>query len=137
MKRIVIAGAPRCGKTTRALELARQHGAKVRHTDDLIGKYDRDRDGEAQAVARWLDEPGPLIVEGVTAARGLRRWLQTHPYGKPCDEVLVMRRPLVALNDGQRAMAKGCETVWQEIAPVLKRRGVQVVERWEPSPREE
>ena len=123
--RVVIAGSPKAGKTTRALALAERLGATVRHTDTLISTHARGED--AAEVARWFGERGRWIVEGVTAARGLRTWLERNPSGKPCDEVVVLRQPLVQLTAGQAAMAKGCETVWREIAPKLAARGVTVV----------
>lgn len=128
MQRIVIIGSPRAGKTTRALELAAERGiGDVRHTDTLIATHERGED--AAEVARWLNEPGPMVVEGVTAVRGLRTWLTMHASGKPCDQVVVLRTPHVPLTPGQRAMAKGIDTVWNQIAPVLAARGVNVVTR--------
>jgi broad-specificity NMP kinase len=125
--RVVIAGGPRVGKTARALELAAELNATVRHTDTLIGAHARGED--AAEVARWMGDRGPWVIEGVTAARGLRTWLARNPTGRPCDEVVVLRQPLVQLTPKQAAMAKGCETVWREIAPQLAARGVTVVTR--------
>ncbi len=41
--------------------------------------------------------------------------------------MLMSNREVVALTPGQAAMAKGCATVWREIAPKLAARGVTVV----------
>lgn len=122
--RVVICGSPRAGKTTRAQQLGETTGAPVRHTDDLIGLPHGE---DSAAVARWFSDKGPWIVEGVTAARALRTWLEQNPSGRPCDEVVLMRFPVIKLTPGQEAMAKGCETVWRQIAPRLAQRGVSVV----------
>jgi broad-specificity NMP kinase len=122
--RIVIAGGPRRGKTTRALAIAERTGATVRHTDELVGKLPHGDD--SAEVARWFNERGPWVVEGVTAARALRKWMAMHP-GKPCDRVVLMRDPVVKLTPGQITQSKGCDTVWREIEPQLAARGVEVV----------
>lgn len=122
--RIVIAGAPKVGKTTLANHMAAETGVKVRHTDDLIGSHDWS--AASQAASHWFDEAGPWVVEGVTAPRALRKWLASHPVGKPCEVVLWSMAAKTTQSGGQSAMAKGCETVWLEILPELKRRGVQI-----------
>ncbi len=121
---MVIVGGPRCGKTTRARQLAAATRAPVRHTDDLIGKFDWS--GVSHEVSRWLDEPGPWVIEGVAAVRALRKWLAAHAAGKPCDRIERLTRPFVALTSGQAAMAQACETVWSEIADRLRARGVAI-----------
>jgi broad-specificity NMP kinase len=128
--RVVVAGGPRCGKTTRALDLGGAMGAPVLHTDDLVGLLPRGED--SAEVARWFDRPGSWVVEGVTAARALRSWLAAHQSGKPCDEVVLLQRPVVPLTIGQATMAKACETVWREVASKLAERGVTVVTRQAP-----
>jgi hypothetical protein len=77
-------------------------------------------------VARWMDAPGPWIIDGVRAVHALRKWLAAHPVGKPCDRVLYLTRAHVALSDGQRSMAKAIATVWAQVAEELGRRGVLV-----------
>lgn len=123
MTRIVIAGGPRTGKTSFARTLG-QH----RSTDDLIGTHDWS--GVSELVAsQWMVAPGPWVIEGVAAVRALRKWLVAHPEGKPCDVVHWLRKPMVARSPGQETMAKGCESVWREVEPELRRRGVEVVSR--------
>ena len=118
--RICITGGPRTGKTT----LSRRMGsALVRHTDDLIGKLDWS--GASREVARWFGHPGPWIIEGVAVPRALRKWLAAHQ-GKPCDRVIVLTKAYTALDPGQATMAKGVNTVWREIQPILRARGVVV-----------
>jgi dephospho-CoA kinase len=118
MKRI-IGGGPRTGKTT----LANGLGGNVRHADDTIGMGWSE---SSEEVSRWLDEPGDQTIEGVQAARALRKWLVRNPEGKPCDEVVWLSNPKVGRSSGQETMAKGCEKVFSEIEPELKRRGVTV-----------
>ena len=123
-QRIVIAGGPRCGKTTYAAELARPSGLTVLHTDDLIGT--RDWSEASTQVALWFQRSGPWIIEGVSAVRALRKWLQMYSFGKPCDLVVYMPTPFVGLDGGQRSMQKGCDKVWGEIVGALVVRGVKI-----------
>jgi len=120
---IVIVGGPSTGKSTLAHRL--KPSERVRCTDELVGVLEW---SEASAeVARWLDEPGPWVIEGVATARALRKWLLANP-GKPLPcTVVLMARPLVELSKGQAAMGKGVATVWNEIAPDVLARGARVV----------
>lgn len=120
---VCIAGGPRSGKTTLATELALRSGTALLSTDDLIGLGWSEA---SQAVAaRLLTADADLIVEGVAVARALRKALgQTA--GRPCDRLLVLERPRLELSPGQRAMAKGVDTVLAEILPELRARGVAV-----------
>lgn len=130
--RVVIAGGPKTGKTTLAHEMVggddeRDRGehahVTVRHTDDLIHMGWSE---SSAAAALWLDEPGPWIIEGVAAPRALRKWLGSHPEGKPCDVVYWLDAQRVELTPGQAAMAKGCATVWLGIVDDLRARGVEI-----------
>lgn len=121
--RIIITGVPKSGKTT--LSQSDQYkGFSIKHTDDLNEKYEWSK--ESEVVASWFDNPGPWIVEGVTCPRALRKWLQGHPRGAPCDSVIFLPSPRIELNKGQLAMGKGLVTVWAEILPLLKSRGVKI-----------
>lgn len=115
---IVICGAPRAGKTT----LAETFDRTVMHTDDLITM------GWSEAseliATDWLRRPSPWVIEGVAAVRGLRKYLDFFA-SKPCDEVIYMPTPRLALSAGQAAMAKGVATIWAQIQPELERRGVR------------
>ena len=124
-QRIVIAGWPRAGKSTYANEIGRDRRMPVLHTDDLIVKMDWSACSEF--VAReWMTAAGPWIIEGVAAARALRKALAYDPKGKPCDVVVNMTRPFAALTPHQATMAKGCDKVWREVEPLLRARGVIV-----------
>jgi hypothetical protein len=102
----------------------------VRHTDYLIGKLDWS-DASAE-VARWLDEPGPWIIEGVAVSRALRKWREAHPGAlPPVDRVIYLAKPLLALTSRQEAMAKGVRTVHDEIEGWLAEHGVPTEYRWE------
>lgn len=124
-QRIVIGGGPKTGKTMLADKMALPSSVPARHTDDLIGQLDWS--AASQEVAGWFDAPGPWIVEGVATFRALRKWLEQHPDGKPCDLVIVLTVPHEVLLKGQLTMAKGCATVWAEIAPLLAARQMSVI----------
>ena len=125
--RVVVIGAPRAGKTTYADARGQREGVEVRHTDDLIGTLDWSG-VSAHVASTWFAEPGPWIVEGVAAVRALRKWLRNNREGMPCDEVVVLEHPWIALTAGQARMAKVCAKVWREIRADLEQRGVLVVE---------
>jgi len=121
--RIIIAGGPRCGKTTFAEMLGKKSGFIVRHTDDLIGKFDWSEDSEE--VARWFDNTDNWIVEGVATVRALRKWLKTHHRSeKPCELIYWSNTPHVLLTPKQMSMSRGIFTVWNEIREQLLMRDV-------------
>lgn len=123
LSRIIVAGGPRTGKTT----LAATYPGLVLHTDSLIGQLDWS--AVSGVAAGWFDVPGPWVIEGVAAVRALRKWLGAHASGQPADLVLWLASPKVARTPGQETMARGCETVWDEVLPLLKARGVAVERR--------
>lgn len=121
--KVAIAGGPRTGKTTFALET---FGASlVRHTDDLIGSHDWSE--ASLAASQWFNEPGVWCIEGVAVPRALRKWLAANP-GKPCDRVYWLTKAHTPLSAGQATMAKGCVKVWLEVLPELRLRGVEVID---------
>lgn len=126
MSCIVIAGAPRTGKTTLGKDLASKSGAPLYHTDDLI---ELGWSEASEKVARhWLNLPGPWIIEGVAAVRGLRKFLRWYPGEQPCDRVIWKMHAWVPLTVGQARMARGCAKVFREIREDLGRVGVEIVQ---------
>lgn len=131
MTRICITGGPRTGKTTLADEVGRQQFAarhqemgSIRHTDSLIGTHDWS--SASLEVSRWLDEPGPWIIEGVAVSRALRKWRDAHPGERPpVDRVIYLSHPRERLNAGQLTMAKGVASVHDEIEPWLRVHGIR------------
>jgi hypothetical protein len=123
--RLVIAGIPSGGKTTKSSALAAISGARVLHTDDLISTHEWS--AASLEVSEWFDRPGPWIIEGVATVRALRKWLKRAPMGKPCDAVLWMDHPFQTLDGGRFGMARGCFTVWYEVRPILIDRGVEIL----------
>ena len=140
-QRVCVTGGPKVGKTTyadkRAEHFVREHGIPlpVRHTDAIVGAFGQDRDAwskESEAVSGWFNEPGPWLIEGVTVARALRKWLKANPEGKPCDVVVWLEHPVAERTKGQESMAKATATVFLEVVAELQRRGVQVMTRNAP-----
>ncbi len=123
--RVLIAGGPRTGKTTLAEALAAVTGAPVRSTDDLISSHDWS--GASLAVSEWMDEPGPMIIEGVATLRALRKWLARNFNGHPGFALALLDRPMVSLSKGQETMTKGVWTVWADIEDECDRRGMIII----------
>lgn len=118
--RLVIAGVPRAGKTTLA-------GPDAHHTDALIGT--RAWSEASAEIATWFDIfRAPWTIEGVAAVRAFRKFLRARGNVAPCDRVVWLDTPRVALTPGQETMAKGCRTVWREVRPELLARNVHVEE---------
>lgn len=109
-----IVGGPKTGKTTMS-------SPDAKHTDDTIPLG---WDKAIETVSGWFGKAEE--IEGVQVARGLRKWLEDNPTGKPCDEVVHLTAPVVPRTRGQAIMAKGIETVLREIRPELERRGVVI-----------
>jgi hypothetical protein len=128
-QRILIAGGPGTGKSTLSRQLATRMGLDhhaIHHTDDLMGVLEW---SEASAeVARWLEEPGPWICEGVATIRALRKWTAAHPDSPrpPFDRWYLLERPLVDRKPGAIAMAKGIETVLAEVRATFLSRGTSI-----------
>lgn len=126
LERIVIAGGPRSGKSTLAAKLNADRGYRVHDGEELVGL---DWSGGSLRAAQWLDEPGPWICENVAMARALRKWLARNPTRTiPADLIIHIGFQVAARTPGQAAMAKGCQTVWEEIRPELIRRGARILE---------
>jgi len=124
--RIIVCGAPSAGKSTYASAAARSSGAPLRHLDSLVEHHAWSAQSEAALV--WLDAPGPWIIEGCAAVRALRKWLSSRPApARPCERVVRLTVPRVPLSAGQARLAKGEETIWQQIAPELAARGVEII----------
>ena len=122
--RIAITGGPGVGKSTFALDLSSLTGADVKHGDRVM---DLGWHESSAAVSHWFDAEGPFIVEGVVVPRALRKWLDTHPEGKPVDVLLFRSETFKTLNQGQTTMGKGVKSVLKDIFPELIRRGVKVI----------
>lgn len=123
--RILIAGWPRAGKTTLSGILESELGITARHTDDLIGQFNW---SEASAeVALWMAEPGDCIIEGVSVARGLRKYRDAHPgEPPPCERLIYLSTPHVELTTRQASMGNGCDSVMAELEPWFMEHGLEV-----------
>lgn len=124
-RRLVLAGGPRAGKTHLAAQLSEATATRRRGSDELLSLGWSE---SSEAASYWFDEPGSWIVEGVTMARALRKWLARNPEGMPADVIVHLGSPVTERNRGQHVMALGCETVWNEIRPELQARGVCLID---------
>jgi hypothetical protein len=118
-KKILIIGGPRGGKTTRAKELSRKHGIPIQHFDTYISKYEWSE--MSDQIAKWLDEPGPWIKEGVAGSRGLRKWLRKNKK-LPDFEIVVLNEPKIKLTQGQDRMHKNHTKIMQECLDEIEQR---------------
>lgn len=118
-KKILIIGGPRGGKTTHARDLSRRLGIPVQHFDSYISKYEWSE--MSDEIAKWLDEPGPWIKEGVAGVRGLRKWLRKNKR-TPDFEIVVMNEPKINLTTGQKRMHKNHGTILKECLDEIEAR---------------
>lgn len=81
---------------------------------------------QSDAVLMMLGQPAPWILEGTPVIRALRKWLETHPEGKPCDTLYWRFESRGERVGGQESLAKGCQTIYEAIRPELVRRGVTI-----------
>jgi dephospho-CoA kinase len=124
--RIVICGGPKTGKTTLSQNLGCLF--PVHHADDFISLGWSEA---SNAVAGLFSNPDPWVVEGVSCARALRKWLKSHPEGRPCDKVILLMdiKSMDGYTTRHSSMASGVHTVFAEIEGELMSRGVEVVRR--------
>jgi len=102
-KKIAIVGGPKAGKTTLSLAVKDRH---VLHTDDYINM---DWDRVPQQIIDDLAEHDTFLVEGVQAARALRKGLKV-------DVIVATKLPSstgIFRKDGQARMAKAVKR-WME-----------------------
>lgn len=100
-------------------------GYRLHDGEELVGL---DWSAGSELLSAWLDEPGPWVIENVAAARGIRKWLLRNPReGLPGDLFIHLDTQVETRAPGQWSMAKGCQTVWNEIEPELGRRGAKIL----------
>lgn len=132
--RTCILGGPRVGKTTlsEAMALA-DLTLRVFHGDAYITDPRvtilpaGEQWGAAPLVmARDLHaQPGPWLAEGTQLARALRKHLDLHGT-RPCDRVIVLRTPRVALTPRQAAAHKVVAKELDSLLPRLVALGVEI-----------
>ncbi len=107
-KRIAIAGAPRCGKTTLALTV---RDRPVLSTDSYINvAWENAPEIINDAVSRLPS----FLLEGIQVGRCLRKGLKV-------DAVIYLDRPHVPLTKGQETMRKGCRKIYNDWLATLDR----------------
>jgi broad-specificity NMP kinase len=123
--RVIIGGGPGTGKSTLAARLGGEPGVVLRSTDELISTHEWS--AASEEVARWFDDTAvPFVIEGVATCRAIRKWLKAHPDGLPADFFVWLTITRVKLEPRAAGLGKGCEKVWREILPELRRRGARI-----------
>jgi hypothetical protein len=134
--RIAVIGGPRTGKTTYATTLARELGVYLastgKRTPDPLVSTDNfmnlaSWDDLPDLVIERLETEEAFVLEGTQAARVLRRWYRRDPDGPRLDRVVYFDRAWVPRNKGQEAMAKGVETIFKGLKPLLQDFEVPIV----------
>lgn len=114
--RILIIGAPKCGKTTRGKQLSESMRIPLTSTDTILANHDWS--GVSDKIAELIAEPGPWIIEGCSAVRGLRKYLKA---GGTCDfDVLWLDSPYVEQTGTQKAFGASCATIWKECQVLIQ-----------------
>jgi hypothetical protein len=121
--RVVIAGGPRTGKSTLFRKLSLHFDCAV-GTDDYMGL---EWSAVPDAVIGVLEKHEDWIVEGVQAARVLRRWARDRKNMPHIDVVYYLTEPMAQQTNAHRAMAKSIATVWKDVAPRLIADGTRIV----------
>lgn len=120
MRLKLIAGGPQTGKTTAA-------GPLARHTDDM-GTNREDFSRRVAVLAREIPYAQGTI-EGVIVPHALREALKDPTRRFDGVEVEFLKAPKGPTTKGQDTMAKGIQTVWNQVKPELVKRGAKVTER--------
>lgn len=123
-ERIVIVGGPGTGKTTLSHQLSAHVQAGLISADDSIGM---EWSAASQHLANIMGAtPAPWIAEGVRMAHALRKCRDNRPDTKPCERVYVLSTVYRPIPDGSYRMARGAETVFNEIRQWLLDHGVKI-----------
>lgn len=101
--KVAIVGGPRCGKTTIA-RMVKDRTAY--HADSLIDTLGWS-DISAQLVKEINEHAGPMVVEGTSVVRALRK-------GAKVDAVILMTQPKTEQTKGQASMGKAVMTIFRE-----------------------
>lgn len=139
MKRYILVGPPRAGKSTFARSL-REQGVPTFCTDPLSLVKDPEEgvtylpegldwsEASRFCAEQWFTMPGTWCIDGIATVRALRKLIDdgTERARSVLQGVNVVKFDKqyehAITKTGQRHMAKAIETVWREIAPVLPAR---------------
>ncbi len=124
-ERVVLVGGPRTGKSIVAAIAGERYGRVVMWADGLIGECAWSE--LSLRVSMRFDEPGPWIIEGTATVRALRKWLANND-GQLDAHVIYMPTPVQVQSEGQAAMSKAVNTIYEEIRSDLLKRSLGVID---------
>lgn len=109
---------------------------KIVHADDFIEAPSKHKapnySGTSDRLVPVLDEmskySGNFILEGVSVPRGLRKWFQANPTGKPCDALVWISAPRQTLTVGQQRIGTQSRTILLTILDEVEKRGIKFLE---------
>ena len=123
MTRVVIAGGPRCGKSTLFRSLAIDYAVAI-GTDDFMDLPWAD---VPDAVIDVLEKHDEWLVEGVNVARVLRRWIRDRGDMPKIDVCYYLTTPMAPRTKAHESMSKAIATVWKDVLPRLVADGTTIV----------
>jgi hypothetical protein len=138
MSQIMIIGAPLCGKSTYAKTLGLPvfctdpaSTVRERHSDVTYMPDGISWEAQSKQIINWMLKNGDWCIEGVAAVRALRKWNQLFPGVPPCDKIISFSEahPAMKRTIGQEAMAKGHETIWNEVKESFK--NITEIKSWQ------
>jgi hypothetical protein len=123
--RLLITGAPGTGKSTLAAEIATTLGIATVRSTDAVSVGAADWSAASAEVVRWMEQPGPWIIEGCRVAHAARKWFTMHETA-PAELLIVLYHRFIDPSRGQVTLGKQVARIIGDCVPDLQRTGVRI-----------